>query len=59
MAEFEDRIGTWSLIPATGGLFEVQLGDELVFSKKAAGRHPTAGELRQVFAARLPGEADG
>lgn len=27
------------LIPASGGLFEVTLDDELIYSKKATGRH--------------------
>jgi selenoprotein W-related protein len=27
------------LIPSSGGVFEVTVGDELVYSKKATGRH--------------------
>lgn len=27
------------LIPGSGGVFEVTVGDELVYSKKATGRH--------------------
>ncbi|MCY4454370.1 MAG: Rdx family protein [Immundisolibacterales bacterium] len=34
------------LVKSGGGVFEVTVDDELVFSKKALGRFPEQGELR-------------
>lgn len=36
-----------------GGVFEVTLDDQLVFSKKALGRFPLPGEVESVLAERL------
>lgn len=41
------------LIPDTGGKFEVTLNGELVFSKKALGRHAEPGEIRAIIEERL------
>jgi selenoprotein W-related protein len=34
-----------TLIPSSGGVFEVSLGDRTVFSKKEQGRFPEEGEV--------------
>ncbi len=39
LAEFEHKIDSLTLVPSRGGVFEVTAGDELVYSKKATGRH--------------------
>ena len=33
------------MIPASGGVFDVTVDDELLFSKKAVGRHAAPGEI--------------
>ncbi len=38
----------------TGGRFEVTLGGELLFSKKASGRFPAPGEITEALRERLP-----
>jgi selT/selW/selH-like putative selenoprotein len=43
------------LVPGHGGVFEVEVDGELVFSKKASRRHPTEGELRAALAERAAG----
>lgn len=43
-----------TLIKSRGGVFEVTLDGELLFSKKESGRFPTAGEVSGLLAARLP-----
>jgi selenoprotein W-related protein len=48
--ELEAFIGSWKLIPASGGAFEVVVNGELVFSKKALGRHAEPGEVRDAIA---------
>jgi selT/selW/selH-like putative selenoprotein len=37
------------LVQASGGLFEVAVDGQLVFSKKATGRHAAPGEVRQAI----------
>jgi selenoprotein W-related protein len=45
LTEFEQSIEELTLIPSSGGVFEVTVGDELVYSKKATGRHAEAAEV--------------
>lgn len=43
---------TVRLIESSGGLFEVQVDGELVFSKKALGRHAEPGEVVRLIEQR-------
>lgn len=43
--ELEAQIESLTLIPASGGKFEVAVNGELVFSKKGLGRHAEPGEV--------------
>jgi hypothetical protein len=57
-AALKKRFGVDStLIKKSGGIFEVSLrsdqGDEVLFSKKALGRFPNAGEVEGKLQARL------
>jgi selT/selW/selH-like putative selenoprotein len=47
--EIEYFVKDWKLIPSAGGKFEVTVNDELVFSKKALGRHAEEGEVRSAI----------
>jgi selenoprotein W-related protein len=47
------RIGRATLLPSSGGRFEVTLDGELLFSKAALDRHPRPGEVHGLVAARL------
>ena len=49
----EVYIGSWRLIPSKGGVFEVTVNGELVFSKKALGRHARPGEIREAIQRKL------
>ncbi len=49
LTKYTPTITKLTLIPSGGGLFEVIVGDELVFSKKALGRHAEASEVTQLF----------
>lgn len=40
------------LIKGGGGIFDVKLDGELIFSKKQAGRFPAQGEVEAMIAAR-------
>ena len=41
----EHAISTLEIIPSRGGVFEVEIDGELIFSKKKLGRHAKAGEV--------------
>jgi selenoprotein W-related protein len=52
LGEFEQSIGRITLIPSTGGVYEVMAGDDLIYSKRETGRHAeyeeVAGPIRQL-----------
>jgi len=52
LGEFEHSIGRITLIPSTGGVYEVMAGDDLIYSKRQTGRHAeyeeVAGRIRQL-----------
>ncbi len=50
---FAEEIGELALIPAGGGVFEVRVDEVLVFSRKAEGRFPESGELKQLIRDRI------
>jgi selenoprotein W-related protein len=39
IAEFQHHLSEITLVPSTGGVFEVTLDDDLIYSKKATGEH--------------------
>ena len=43
-----DLIGV-NLMPGTGGILEVRLNGQVLFSRKAAGRFPDSKELKQLI----------
>ena len=55
MEEFEHNLDEVVLIPSRGGVFEVMLGDELLFSKKATGRHAEFDDVMKSLRSALAG----
>jgi selenoprotein W-related protein len=54
LATFESELGGVTLIPnAEGGVFEVRLAGESLFSRAAAGRFPEAAELKRLVRDRV------
>jgi selenoprotein W-related protein len=47
LTTFEEDIGEVALIPGTGGIFEVRVGDRVVWSRKAEGGFPEIKVLKQ------------
>ena len=45
LGRVEHYIDSITVIPSRGGVFEVMVGDDLVFSKKELGRHATIEEV--------------
>ncbi len=54
---FGEELGEVALVPGTGGIFEVSVNDQLVWSRKQAGRFPESKELKQLVRDRIaPGK---
>ena len=48
LATFEAEVGEVALVPGTGGIFEVRVDEEIVWSRKERGRFPDIKELNQL-----------
>ena len=53
LTEFESRVASWKLIPSKGGVYEVTVNGELIYSKKKTGRHVEIDEVRQLLKAKV------
>ena len=51
--EFGQSISSLTIIPSDGGVYEVTVNGELVYSKKKTGRHAEYEEVRDAVKARL------
>jgi selenoprotein W-related protein len=58
LTTFENGIGELALIPGTGGIFEVRLDGETVFSLKQEGRFPESKELKRLVRDRIAPDMD-
>ena len=54
LTKYEFQLDSVTIIPSDGGRFEVVLDGELIFSKKALGRHAEPGEIAKLVGERLP-----
>ena len=60
LTTFEDELGGVTLRPGTGGVFDVRVDGDTVFSRRAAGRHAELTELKQLVRDRVaPGRGLG
>ena len=58
LTTFADELGEVALVPGTGGIFEVRLDGERLWSKKEAGRFPEPKEIKQLIRDRIAPEKD-
>ena len=58
LSTFSEELGEVALVPGKGGVFEVRLGDELLFSRAVAQRFPEAAELKQLVRDRIDPDRD-
>ena len=49
LTTFETEMGEVALVPGTGGVFDVRLNGNLIYSRKEAGRFPESKELKQLI----------
>lgn len=50
---FEAELGEVALVPGTGGVFDVLVDGELIYSRKQKGRFPESSELKQRVRDRI------
>lgn len=53
LTTFEQELGGVTLVPGSGGVFDVRVADELVFSRQQAGRFAEAAELKRLVRDRV------
>lgn len=53
LTTFQEELGEVALIPGSGGVLEIKLNGEEIFSRKEAGRFPEAKELKQMVRDRI------
>lgn len=53
LKEHKGNIERFVLIPSSGGVFEVSIGDELIFSKKKENRKPGEGEVENIVREKM------
>lgn len=53
LTTFEAELKAVTLVPGTGGIFEVRLDGETIFSRKREERFPEAKELKQLIRDRI------
>jgi len=55
---FNQKLAEVALIPGEGGIFEVYVDKEKIFSRKEQGRFPEAKELKQMIRDRIAPDMD-
>ncbi len=58
LSTFPDDLGEVALIPGRGGVFDVRVAGEVVYSRAAAGRFPEMSELKGLIRDRVAPDRD-
>jgi selenoprotein W-related protein len=58
LTTFDGELGEVALIPGTGGIFEIRVDGQSVWSRKEEGRFPEAKELKQRVRDRVAPDKD-
>ncbi|MGO9111987.1 MAG: SelT/SelW/SelH family protein [Thermoguttaceae bacterium] len=58
LTTFPAEIGEVAMLPGTGGVFEIRVNDELIWSRKEQGRFPEIKELKQLVRDRIAPQRD-
>lgn len=58
LATFEADVGEVALVPGSGGIFEVRVDGQKVWSRKERGRFPELAELKQLVRDRVAPRKD-
>lgn len=58
LTTFEQELGEVALVPGSGGVFEVRLGDRLVWSRVERGGFPDIKQLKQLVRDQIAPDKD-
>lgn len=58
LVTFESELGKVTLIPGTGGIFNISLDGKIIYSRKEQGRFPELKELKQLIRDQIAPEKD-
>jgi selenoprotein W-related protein len=58
LSTFSTELGQVTLIPGTGGIFEIHLGDVLIWERKRDGGFPDIRVLKQIVRDHIDPERD-
>jgi selenoprotein W-related protein len=58
LSTFEKEVGEVALVPGSGGVFEIRVEEELVWSRAVDGGFPEIKQLKQVIRDRIAPERD-
>lgn len=58
LTTFPAEIGELAMAPGSGGVFEIRVNDELIWSLKEQGRFPDIKELKQLVRDKIAPERD-
>lgn len=53
MSRYTNRVAGLTLVPSSGGVFEVSVGNELVYSKMKTGTFPNEAQLVEEIGTKL------
>lgn len=53
LTTFDSELGEVALVPGTGGVFEVRLDGNMIYSRSQEGRFPESKELKQLIRDRI------
>jgi selenoprotein W-related protein len=53
LTTFDKEMGEVALVPGTGGIFEVRLDGDTIFSRHQQGRFPESKEIKQLVRDRI------
>lgn len=56
LVTFETELGGVTLVPGTGGVFDVRVGEETIWSRREKGRFPDLAELKRLVRDRVAPE---
>lgn len=58
LSTFSDELGEVALAPGTGGVFQIRIGEELVWDRAEQGGFPDIKELKQLVRDRIAPQKD-
>lgn len=58
LTTFHDELGEVALVPGTGGVLDVRVDEQLVWSRQQVGRFPEMKELKQLIRDQVAPERD-